>query len=497
MSFNLKSKWIDYSILSLSVFLIFCLIFDSYMELPRLIQWLGHWHPLILHFPIVLVLICVFLNFTKKSVPEYLLLGTTFSILITAISGFFLGSESQPKGDLLLWHQWIGGITALLVVAWYWVDQYGLSQKIYSKIVQVSIVVLIGVTGHYGGMVTHGVDFLDLPSKKEKDEIAENALVYKEIIQAILDDKCVQCHNPNKLKGELLMTNLGGLLVGGKSGNTLVPGDVENSELIKRLKLPESDPKHMPPAGGTSFTDKEIKILERWIALGASDSLRVNQIAHDEPLLKLLKKEDVIEPERRWEDLESIDTGIIEQLNSNYLTILKITGAENALSINAFLPTDYTPELILNLKPIQNNIVELDVSKLPLGVSEIDFISTLKNLERLEIDSTPVTDKEIEKLELLTNLTSLKIYNTNITDRSIAVFKKWKRLKVIHLWNTKISEEGIKSLQSTLPNLKVNGGIADETLRFFVSKEVKVDLKKNNTIAKKIDSIIEKQEITK
>ena len=80
-----KIKWVDYVVFGLSLFLIFCLVFDSYIELPRLIAWVGRWHPLVLHFPIVLLLIA----------PGFLLAslvlrkeGFVISAFLSSLGGF-------------------------------------------------------------------------------------------------------------------------------------------------------------------------------------------------------------------------------------------------------------------------------------------------------------------------------------------------------------------------------------------------------------------------
>ena len=113
-------RWADYLIFGLTVFLVFCLLFESHIKLPALVGWLGHWHPLLLHFPIVLLLIVVFLAFTKSGVPRLLLAVAVLSALITAITGFLLGLESEDKGQLLTQHQWLGMGVALMAVVWYW-----------------------------------------------------------------------------------------------------------------------------------------------------------------------------------------------------------------------------------------------------------------------------------------------------------------------------------------------------------------------------------------
>jgi len=108
MAVKNKSIWADYTVFGLSVFFVFCLLFESYIELPKLVAWIGRWHPLVLHFPIVLLLIAIFLGFRGKDVPINLRIVATIATLVTAITGFFLGTENSPKGDLLFWHEWLG-----------------------------------------------------------------------------------------------------------------------------------------------------------------------------------------------------------------------------------------------------------------------------------------------------------------------------------------------------------------------------------------------------
>ena len=469
-NFN-KSRWVDYVIFGQSLFLIFCLVFESYIELPRLVAWLGHWHPLVLHFPIVLLLISVFLGLTGNKIPKLLLTSAVIFALSTAISGFFLGKEAGSKGDLLFWHQWLGGGLALLAAVWYWLDGIQFQNKILTKMLQLAIVGLVFFTGHYGGMLTHGEDFLALPAEKRDEKIPENPLIYKDVVGRILDAKCVSCHNPNKKKGELLMTSLDGLLVGGEVGNTIIPQNPEDSELIKRIHLPLEDEDHMPPEGKKPLEANEIQILERWIALGASDTLRLEHVDPSEPLVGLVN--GLMEPDlaKKWLKLPKVADTTIVRLSSDYMTIRRIAGGVNAVSINLYASSTYEAKQLAALKDIRGNIVQFDVSGIPIGQEEMNLIASLSNLESLEIDQTPISDAEVDTLKGLDKLKILKIYRTAISDKSIPVFQKLKDLQYLYVWGTKISNNALNDLMNSNPELKIDTGVDEELKQTFSAQD--------------------------
>ena len=459
MKYSSSYQWLNYTMLALSVFLVFCLVFQSFIALPSLVSWLGHWHPLLLHFPIVLLILAIFLALTGKKVPRLLLATAALSSLLTAISGFFLGHETQVTGGLLVWHQWFGAGVALTAVGWYALSKGTAKQSILLKLPLAMLLVLIVVTAHYGGMLTHGEDFLALPKSEAKNKLPENPLVYSDIVEPILKDKCVGCHNPNKRKGELVMTSIEMLLKGGKNGNTLILGKPKESEMIKRLHIPLEEEDHMPPEGKIQLTDDEKEILERWIALGASDKERFSDLTEPEPLIGLIKSMMQEEPTKKWEALPKVEDSVIQKLGTNYLSLNRIAANSNAISVDMFMPPTYDSSVLANLQKVANNIVELDLSGIPIGEEEMNLIATCTNLEVLEIDNTPVTDNEIKKLINLKSLRVLKVYGTAIGDESITTFESLPELKSLYLWETNVSQTSLDRLHKSRPDLHIDFGI--------------------------------------
>ncbi len=82
---------------------------------------------------------------------------------------------------------------------------------------------------------------------------------------AVLEAKCSKCHGPNKQKAKLRVDSLAALLRGGKGGPALVPGSPEQSGIIRRVRLPLSDDKHMPPEDEPQLDKAELATLTSWV----------------------------------------------------------------------------------------------------------------------------------------------------------------------------------------------------------------------------------------
>ena len=89
---------------------------------------------------------------------------------------------------------------------------------------------------------------------------------HKEIVP-IFKRSCNGCHHPAKLKGELDMTSMAGLLKGGKNGAAVVASDPKKSLLIEEISGDEPS----MPKEGEPLSKAEVALIERWIKEGATD----------------------------------------------------------------------------------------------------------------------------------------------------------------------------------------------------------------------------------
>ncbi|MBS1809545.1 MAG: PSD1 domain-containing protein [Acidobacteria bacterium] len=85
-------------------------------------------------------------------------------------------------------------------------------------------------------------------------------------VRPILATSCYDCHTDGA-KGGLRVDSREALLKGGRRGAALVPGQPENSLLIKAVS--HSDEKLKMPKGGAKLKDEEIAALSQWIKDGA------------------------------------------------------------------------------------------------------------------------------------------------------------------------------------------------------------------------------------
>ncbi len=143
-------------------------------------KFLGRLHPLIVHFPIGLLIVALILElFTlnKKNQElrggiNLLLIFGALGAMISVAFGLLLKTQDEYSGSLLTIHQWSGIATAILSAATVLLHARIIRQNNRSllksyRAVLIFTVLNVTIAGHYGAALTHGADFLTsaLPGK--------------------------------------------------------------------------------------------------------------------------------------------------------------------------------------------------------------------------------------------------------------------------------------------------------------------------------------------
>lgn len=122
-------------------------------------------------------------------------------------------------------------------------------------------------------------------------ENASKIEYFEKHVRPLLVQNCYNCHSANtNTKGGLRVDDRNGLVEGGGRGAALVPGDPEQSLLLKAVQ--QTDPKlKMPP--GKKLPDEDIAILTKWIQDGAAwPEVRIpSSIKQPRPEYDALRKE--------------------------------------------------------------------------------------------------------------------------------------------------------------------------------------------------------------
>lgn len=477
MNVGLK-RFAEQLLFASNIFIAFLFLFESKLVIPIWLQTIGRMHPLILHFPIVILLIAMLMEFFRfrpenesntfynNFLKNLLLIGSLFAA-VTVIMGLFLSKEEGYAGDTLEWHKWTGAGIFFFASFIYWIRKNNWYKAPIAKVSALLTVVALVLTGHYGAALTHGGDFIFEPIAKSMEPDAvpiEKAVVFDDVIMPIFQQKCVSCHNPDKLKGELMLTDVKSIQKGGKSGKLFVPGNPAISLLMERIHLPMEDKKRMPPSGKSQLTPDEMRLLALWVKgngdfkrkvldLPANDSLRILASARLKPA----------EVQEEQFDFDAVDEETIAKLNNDYRTIAVLAKESPAVSVNIYNRSAYSVKQLDELTDIKKQIVSLNLNKLPVTDADLKSVSKFENLRKLDLNFTDVTSAGLKELSSLKHLHSLTLSGTKVNFEGLKTqLPALKALKTVAVWETALTVNEIAQLQKSNKNLTIIGGFKDD-----------------------------------
>jgi uncharacterized membrane protein len=450
----------DNLLFALNIFIIVLLLAGDHLVIPRWLQPVGRMHPLLLHFPIVLLLLAMLMEFfryrpvyaSEKFYQDFataLLLSGALLSAITAIMGLFLSREPGYDGSDVQWHKWLGACVVFTSSLIYW----GRSKPWYKPAVaragSVVVVCLLVGGGHFGASLTHGDNFLLAPVMGAKPLVPiDQALVFRDVVQPIFENKCTGCHNSGKLKGGLMLTDERALLKGGKDGKLFVPGQPQLSLLLQRIHLPEEEKKHMPPSGKPQLTAAEMAVLYHWVKENADFKEKVTDLPLSDSLR--LAAAPFLQPAAANDekfDFAAADDKTIKKLNNNYRVISQLAEGSPALAVHIYNKSVYNRTVLEGLNPVRKQIVSLNLDRMPVEDSELKTIAGFENLRTLNLDFTDITGATLNSLASLKYLRALSLAGTKVNARSLTRLSAFKSLKEIVVWNTGIDPPDLAALQ--------------------------------------------------
>ena len=426
------------------------------------IDFFGRLHPLLVHLPIGFLIIVVLLEWWSRGKNEsegrykaivFILFCGVLSAIAAALFGWLLADGGGYDENTLFWHRWLGISTAVLsLIAWQ--TKRKKKNQIYKYSVWGIALFLLG-SGHFGGSLTHGSDYLLLPLLGETGEIVQelpsvpdSIQVYKHIVRPALEQKCYGCHNSEKKQGGLDMTTWEDFIAGGEHG-PVIERSIWESELFRRITLPQENKKFMPPKGNP-LTYDEISIIKWWLTQGADPENSILQLKMTEEIQEILINSYKIDPRPKSfverVQIGTVDERIFSKLESLGWKVRALSVDNNFLEVSP-IPSNSLPKPDLEeLLQIKENVTWLNLGKSNLSDADIGQIGQFINLSRLRLENNSISDVGLKSLSGLKNLESLNLYNNPLTDAGLEYFDQFPALKRIYLWKTGITLEGINRL---------------------------------------------------
>jgi uncharacterized membrane protein len=483
-------------------------------------SFFGRFHPLLVHLPIGFLIIVGVLEILKltgrlslsQEVIRVILLISALSATFACLAGYFLSLEGGYNEEMLEEHKMQGIWLAVFCwIAWLakksWLNErIGFNKILYAPSLLLSLILMM-VAGHHGGNLTHGETYLTdntpqpfrawfgMPEKtpneniktadKPKIQNINEALVYEDIVRPVFKQKCEQCHNANKMKGDLRMDEIELFKKGGKHGAIFVVGNAEESEFIKRILLPESDDDHMPPKGKTQITENELALLKWWIEQGAPFDKKVSQVQMTETIKPILAslgngpvnnaeggavKQDkfTVEEKLLKDDVSAMNGSVMADLKKTGALILPFARNNNFVEISYINNSKLSDEQTDIIAKASEQTLWLRLSDTQITDKTLAEVAKLTKLTRLHLEQTKITDNGLTQLSTLKNLEYLNLIGTKISDTGIRHLAALKNLKKLYLWKTEVTPKGAEELKKTLPDLTVDLGMTEQQIADFL-----------------------------
>ena len=426
-------------------------------------QFIGRFHLLTVHFPIALILIVPLLEWAGRkprfpylrSSVDFLLALAVVSSLAAATLGWCLARSGGYSGRLVTQHMW-GGVSVAVAcwLCWMLRGYFPHLDFVYA-LALVATVGLVSWTGYRGGQLSQGENHLteEMPHVLRKliglsgaDLPRSNpAFFYGAHVEPIFVAHCYSCHGPDKQKGRLRLDSYALLMRGGKDGPVIKAGNAKGSELFRRVTLSSSDDDAMPPQGKRPLAANEIKLLELWIAAGASPTLAANAIkgapTNDVPVVA-----EVTFPEIDPAAVAKLRAPLapeVAQLKQRFPDLLNYEsrGSSNLVIDASALGAKFGDDELAALAPLSAQITIADLSGTAVTDRSAPLLAAMKRARVLRLTSTKITDATVLALGGLDQLQSLDLYGTAVTPACLKVAQSLPKLRHLYAGATKIPDD--------------------------------------------------------
>jgi uncharacterized membrane protein len=425
-------------------------------------QFIGRFHLLTVHFPIALILVVPVLEWAGRdprfpylrASVDFVLGLAMFSSLAAALLGWCLARSGAYAGRLVTQHMW-GGVSVAAACWLCWMLRGYLRGPRLDFVYALALVATVGLvswTGYRGGQLSQGENHLTehMPHALRKLVGLSSGVIprsnpayfYGAHVEPIFIKHCYDCHGPDEQKGRLRLDTYESLMRGGKHGPAIKAGNAKASELLRRVTLSSSDDDAMPPQGKRPLTANEIKVLELWVAAGASSTLAADGI-EGAPTQEAPVIAEVTFPEidpAAVAQLRAPLAAEVAQLKQRFPNLLdyESRGSANLVVDASALGARIGDDDLAALEPVSGQIVIADLSGTAITDRSAPLLAGMKRARVLRLTNTRITDATVLALAGLDQLQSLDLYATVVTPACLKVMQSLPKLRHLYAGATRI-----------------------------------------------------------
>jgi uncharacterized membrane protein len=454
------------------------------------IFFLGRFHVLALHLPIGMVIIAVLLDWLTRGPRRNALAAaipfvwgaTALSAVVTVVLGYMHFAEGGFTGPSASAHRLYGTIVAVACLGiWLLSATAPVLHRRVNLFTGILVLALVTITGHYGGNLTHGSEYLveyaprplralaGLPERRPPVTDIASADPWHDIVQPMLESRCAGCHNDDKRNGELSVVDYDALMRGGETGRVVSAGNAEVSELYRRVTLSDDDDAFMPAEGKTPLTAAQVEILRWWIDAEAPIDTTVAAVGAPAEITGLLSAEVGLAAagasavsDMRSAETAAADAALVDTLFEAGFLVRRVSQSDPRLAVSIHsVGNDLDAAQLAALRTAADSIASLDLQSAGLDDAALANFDAFGSLTSLRVSNNEIGDAGVVALQGLANLEVLNLYgNAAISDASVDALASLTSLQSLYVWNTGITPAGIARLREQRPGLEVHGAAA-------------------------------------
>jgi uncharacterized membrane protein len=424
------------------------------------LQFLGRFHPLLVHLPIGLIALLPVLEFMGARRPSLreaaglvlqIALATCFASILF---GLLLAYGSGENGTTVTRHMRGGIALALELLLCLSVRRSWLAgQRLRSySVLLAAVLITLAWTAHQGGSLTHGSDYLTryMPPTLKR-VLAPSAVsshpnsFFARHIYPALDTKCVACHGTNREQAGLRLDSYESLMAGGKDGIVIAPRNPDGSLLLRKVTLPPTDPHFMPAEGRTPLTPDETGRIRAWILAGASpDAASVPGI---------FIAEDHEEAPPPVGDYSALMGEIRQMQQSQGAKLVPVSAnpSDGLILRTTDVAASFDDAQLAKFQRFAPFIVEAELGRTAVTDASVETLSQFKNLRALHLEGTAISGRTLGKFSSLSQLSYLNLSATKVTSDALPPLKNMPKLRHLYLFSTPAEPASLtdSSLRST------------------------------------------------